>query len=162
MIRPVKLSDAAAIAAIYNHYVLHTTVTFETEAVTPEEMRLRIAGFSASHPYLVVEEGGEVLAYAYAHLWRERAAYCHTWETTIYVKEGCRQKGIGGELLEVLLAGCRKLGGVHALIACITEENAASRAFHQKHGYRQVSCFQEVGYKLGRWLGVVDMELRLE
>ena len=90
MIRYAKLSDAKAIADIYNEYILHSVATFETEAVSEDEMYRRIADISSRFPYLVFEEGGQVIGYAYAHLWQERAAYCHTWETTFFEKVGTK------------------------------------------------------------------------
>ena len=75
MIRPVRVTDAPAIAAIYNEYVLHTTISFETEPLTEEAMRNRIAHYSAQYPYLVDEREGVIVGYCYAHPWKERAAY---------------------------------------------------------------------------------------
>lgn len=159
-IREVTMADAAAITAIYNKYITESVVTFETAALSEEEMRKRISELSARGPYYVYEEAGRVEGYCYAHLWKEREAYLHTYETTIYLAQGMQRKGIGTQLLTCLIAECRKRG-VHALIACLTEGNAASAALHQKLGFRQVSQFSEVGYKQGRWLGVTDYELRL-
>lgn len=160
MIRPVVLADAAAIAAIYNEYVLNTTITFEIEPVSVEEMSSRIAGFSVEYPYLVYEEGGEVLGYAYAHRWKERAAYAQTLETTIYLRPDVRNRGLGSLLLDQLISECRNLN-VHALIACITEGNKASIALHLRKGFQQVACFHQVGRKFDQWLGVSDYELVL-
>lgn len=154
------MSDAADIAAIYNEYVLNTTISFEVEEVTVEEMARRIATFSASFPYLVYEEGGVVQGYAYAHLWKARAAYSRTWETTVYVKSDSRRKGIGSALMQDVI-GAARAAGMHALIACVTSENVASMLMHEKLGFQQVSCFQQVGCKFGRWLGVADFELLL-
>ena len=160
MIRSVKSSDAAAVAAIYNDYVLNTTITFETESVSVCEMERRIADFSSNFPYFVFEEDGVVLGYAYAHLWKARAAYARTWEATIYVKADCRRQGVGSRLLSALIEACRRQNA-HVLIACITEGNQPSVALHEKFGFRQVSAFSQVGYKFNRWLGVADFELVL-
>lgn len=160
MIRPATINDAAAIVAIYNEYVLNTTITFEVDAVSVDEMAQRIAEFSANHPYLVYEDGGKVLGYAYAHQWKARAAYAHTWETTVYVKSDARHRGIGSLLMNELIGASRQ-AGVRVLIACITEENAPSVALHKMLGFQQVSCFKQVGYKFNRWLGVSDFELIL-
>lgn len=160
MIRPVKPEDATDIANIYNEYVLHSVATFETEAVSVPEMRRRIERFSAQFPYFVFEDGNHVAGYAYAHLWQERAAYRQTWETTVYVSGRHVGKGIGTQLMSRLILSCHE-AGCHALIACITHENAGSRRLHQKLGFRQVSLFKEVGWKFGRWLDVSDWELLL-
>ena len=160
MIRPVCADDAAAIAAIYNHYVLNTTISFETEALSVESMRARIELYAAECPYFVWEEGGDVLGYAYAHRWKERAAYAHTWEVTIYLCPAACGRGIGTQLMECLISACRA-AGCRVLIACITQENTASCAFHRHFGFRQVSHFTQVGCKFGRLLDVVDYQLML-
>ncbi len=160
-IREVRLDDAPAIAHIYNRYVLETTVSFEFEALSVEEMRQRIAEISADHPYFVYECDGKVCGYCCAHLWRERKGYRHTMETTLYVADEYHHKGIGAQLLTRLIEACRAKG-YRALIACITGENEASIAFHSRFGFKQVSLFRQVGRKFGRWLDVVDMELMLQ
>ena len=159
-IRPVTPQDAAAIAAIYNEYVLKTDISFETEALSAEEMRGRILDISADFPYLVFEEEGRVLGYCYAHAWKERAAYSRTRETTIYLAPEAQGRGIGTRLMGRLIEACRE-GGFHALVACITGGNEPSIALHRRLGFRQVSCFPQVGRKFGRWLSVVDLQLML-
>ena len=158
MIRPVCSADAAAIAAIYNYYVLETVISFETEAVTEAQMRERL--LHGSVPCLVWEENGQVVGYAYAHPWKERAAYRFTWESTIYLHPEWQGRGIGRCLMDALIPRCRE-AGCKSLIACITRENEASCAFHRGLGFRQVSCFPQVGFKCGRWLDVVDYQLEL-
>lgn len=98
--------------------------------------------------------------YCYAHPWKERAAYSNTLETTIYLHPDFKGRGTGTALMDRLVADCRRMG-FKALIACITGENEASIAFHRKLGFEQASLFRSVGYKHGRWLDVVDMELLL-
>lgn len=160
MIRRVELQDAKAITTIYNEYVEHSVATFETEPLREEDMRNRIAGIAAHFPYFVYEEEGKVTGYCYAHLWKERAAYRHTLETTVYLASGHEGKGIGKALMERLIEECRR-DGYHALIACVTEGNAVSDALHLRLGFKQVSHFEKVGLKFGRWLDVVDYELLL-
>lgn len=154
------MADAPAIAAIYRAYVTETTISFETVAPTEAEMGRRIAELSAHGPYLVYEEEGEIAGYCYAHAWKERMAYCHTLETTIYLAPAHQGKGIGRQLMTALIDACRRQG-VHALIACITADNRASCALHSSLGFEQVSLFKEVGQKFGQWLDVVDYELVL-
>lgn len=161
MIRHVDLSDAKAITDIYNVYVTQSTATFETEPVTTAEMRRWVEEISAAHPYFVYEEEGRVVGYCYAHPWWERAAYRHTWETTVYLAPGRERRGLGRLLMEHLIAACRDAHDCHALIACITAENAPSIRLHERLGFRQVSRFEQVGRKQGRWLDVVDYELLL-
>ena len=122
MIRKVDLEDAKAITAIYNEYVINSTATFETEPVAVEDMRERITQISANFPYFVYEIDNEVVGYCYAHLWKERAAYRYTLETTVYLSTKHIGKGIGRLLMQRLIEKCRE-SGYHALIACITKGN---------------------------------------
>lgn len=161
MIREVRPGeDAAALAAIYNEYVLNTTISFETEPLNEEQMLRRIAGFAAEYPYLVYEENGVVLGHCYAHRWKERAAYAHTWESTIYLSPQACGKGIGPALMQELIARCRA-AGCRVLIACITQGNERSCRFHESLGFRRVSHFHAVGKKFGRLLDVVDYQLNI-
>ncbi len=160
MIRKVNATDAQAIAHIYNHYVLNTTISFETQAVTTAHMLHRITSISAQYHYLVYEHEGRVVGYCYAHLWKERVAYSQTLETTIYLHPDYCHRGIGKRLMQQLIEQCRAQG-FHALIACITGGNEGSIALHQSLGFEQRSCFKEVGHKFGAWLDVVDLELIL-
>lgn len=160
-IRPVTLEDAGAIVNIYNYFITDTTVTFEVQLLTVEEMAERIREISARFPYFVYEEDGRVLGYCYAHLWKERAAYSKTLETTVYLHKDATHRGIGSLMVNHLVDLCREQG-YHALIACITEGNEASVRMHEKLGFRQVSEYKEVGRKFDEWLGVVDFELLLD
>ncbi|MCD7923499.1 MAG: N-acetyltransferase family protein [Bacteroides sp.] len=159
MLRRVELEDAKAITAIYNEYVIHSVATFDTEPLH-EEMRSRIAAIAARFPYFVYEEEGEIVGYCYAHPWKEKAAYAHTLETTVYLSPGQVGRGIGKLLMKRLIEECRR-DGYHALVACITETNEASNALHLGLGFKQVSHFEKVGLKFGRWLDVMDYELLL-
>ena len=160
-IREARPDDAKAIAAIYNVYVCGTTISFETEPVSDEEMRRRITELTGQYPYFVAETAdGNIAGYCYAHEWKTRPAYRHTWETTVYVDERQKHGHIGKLLMEKLIETC-KGRQCHALIACITSENEASRRFHERLGFTLVSEFKGVGFKFGRWLGVADYELIL-
>ena len=161
MIRNVNATDAQAIAHIYNHYVLNTNISFETQAVTTADMLHRITSISAQYPYLVYEHEGHVVGYCYAHLWKERVAYSQTLETTIYLHPDYCHRGIGKRLMQQLIEQCRAQG-FHALIACITGGNEGSIALHRALGFEQRACFKEVGRKFGAWLDVVDLELILQ
>lgn len=153
MTRPATVADAAAICGIYNHYVLGTTVSFEEETVSVEEMAGRMARVAGAHPWLVFEEGGEVLGYAYASRWKERSAYRHSVETTVYVKDGCHGKGMGTALYRELLGILRK-DGFHAAMAGIALPNEKSQGLHEKLGFRKVAEFLETGSKFGKWINV--------
>jgi len=107
MIRNVHLDDALAICEIYNHYILESPATFEEVPLAPEEMRQRIMETTKTHPWLVWEEDGRVLGYAYGHRWRERAAYRHSVEASVYLHPSATGKGTGSTLVEALVADLR-------------------------------------------------------
>lgn len=160
-IRPVSLTDCEAITDIYNHYITRTVISFETEALTPEEMAERIRHISSRYPYFVsVSPEGEIEGYCYAHPWKERAAYAGTLESTVYLHPDRTGAGTGAELMKVLIKECRDRG-VDNLIACITYGNHASCRMHERLGFRKVSHFRRVGRKFGLSLDVVDYQLSL-
>lgn len=128
--------------------------------LTAEEMLKRISDISKVFPYLVYEENGEVVGYCYAHEWKSREAYRHTLETTVYISALHTGRGIGVLLMRQLIEDCRARG-FRALIACITEGNAHSVTLHERLGFHRVSRFEQVGFKFGEWLNVVDYELLL-
>lgn len=158
-IRAVRPEDAAAIAAIYNHYVLHSVATFETDPVTATEMAKRIDDLQR-RPWLVYELDGLLTGYAYACPWKERAAYSRTVETTVYVAQDQGGKGIGKTLYGILL-GLLREQKMHAAIGGIALPNAASIALHERLGFVQVGTLREVGYKQERWVDVGYWELLL-
>ncbi|MBE6318287.1 MAG: N-acetyltransferase [Bacteroidales bacterium] len=160
MIRNVKASDASAIVEIYNEYILNTTISFEMEPLSVEQMRQRIEDISAHCPYLVWEEDDEIAGYCYAHPWKERAAYHNTLETTIYLSPRHFLKGIGTKLMKQLIEDCRQ-AGFKVLIACITANNEVSIEMHRRLGFKKVSHFEQVGEKLDQLLDVIDMQLIL-
>ena len=155
MIRDATPSDAAALARIYNQYVLDTTVTFEETAVSETEMAARIAEVQASGlPWLVAEDdAGLVLGHAYASKWKGRCAYRFAVETTVYLDAAVHGRGLGRQLYERLLATLRETG-MHVAIGGIALPNPASIALHEKLGFRKVGQFEEVGFKFGRWVDV--------
>ena len=152
-IRAVAVSDAAAICAIYNPYVLETVITFEQSPVSEEEMTKRIHEYAALYPWLVAEADGKVVAYAYATRWRTRAAYDHTLESTIYVDKARTGRGIAKPLYLQLLREL-KTRDVHAVVGCIALPNDASVALHEKCGFVKVAHFPQVGRKFERWVDV--------
>lgn len=153
MIRTVSPQDAGPIAAIYNHYVEHTIITFEEEPVTEAQMADRIAQVTGSYPWLVVEREGEVNGYAYATRWRERASYRLSVESTVYLDPRCTRQGLGGALYSALIDRLRE-AGFHCVMGGISLPNAASVALHERLGFRKVAEFKEVGKKLDRWIDV--------
>lgn len=160
IVRAVRLSDAARIAEIYSYYVTDTTTSFETVPPAADEMARRIEEISDKFPYFVYESDGRVIGYCYAHQWKQRPAYRNTAEISIYLDHSECGSGVGGKLLEVLVPACRA-SGLHALIACITAENEQSIRFHERHDFKRVAYYREVGTKFGRLLDVTDYELLL-
>ena len=154
VIRAAVAGDSSAIAAIYNHYIAQTVITFEEEAVPAPEMARRIeeAG-SASLPWLVSEREGKVLGYAYATPWRARSAYRFSVEVTVYVDPDCPRMGIGRRLYEELLPKLEDRGA-HAAFGVIALPNDASVALHERLGFAKVAHLREVGWKFGRWIDV--------
>ncbi len=154
VIRPATISDAEAVARIYNHYIANTTITFEERAITSSQMAERIGKVaSASLPWLVAEHDGRVNGYAYATQWKERSAYRFSVEITVYLATEAIGRGIGSALYEALFAELDKRG-VHAAIGGIALPNPASVALHEKLGMKQVAHFEQVGFKFGQWLDV--------
>ena len=160
MIRPVAPSDAAAIAAIYNPYIRDTTITFEEEPVSTEEMAARIAKVTADFPWLVWEEAGEVIGYAYASTWRTRHAYRFAVETAIYLASGQHGQGRGATLYQALLAELRQRG-FHLVLGCLALPNDPSIRLHEKLGFKKVGHMTEAGWKFGAWVDVGFWELLL-
>lgn len=154
MIRPATADDAESIVRIYNHYVMNTTITFEEESVSAQEMAGRIAEIALNAlPWLVVEQDGEVVGYAYASKWKGRCAYRFSVETTVYLAPGLGGRGLGSRLYEVLLAQLKDKG-LHAAIGGIALPNPQSIALHEKFGMTKVAHFKEVGFKFRQWLDV--------
>ena len=160
MIRPVTILDAAAICSIYNYYVENSCATFEEMPVSQAEMEERIRSIGGQYPYLVWDDEGIINGYAYAHRWRDRSAYRHTVETSLYVRTGLHGRGMGRALMEALLDEIRKMG-IHAVISGIALPNDSCVAINEKLGFRKIAHFSEVGYKQNRWLDVGNWELLL-
>lgn len=159
-IRVVTPSDAAELVSIYAPYVMHTAITFEYEVPTAEEFRDRICRTLEKYPYLVAEEDGVILGYAYASAFKGRAAYDWSAETSIYVRENFGHRGVGS-LLYRELENLLRRQHICNLCACIAYPNPASIAFHESFGYRTVAHFTASGYKQGAWYDMIWMEKEL-
>ena len=160
-IRPAGPGHASAIAAIYNHYIASTTVTFETEPVTAADMQARIEDtHAASLPWLVATDDDRVLGYAYASKWKGRCAYRYSVESTVYLDAAQTGRGIGRALYSMLLDDLRARG-LHAVIGGVALPNAASIALHEALGFRKVAHFEQVGFKQDRWIDVGYWQLLL-
>ena len=154
MIRNVKLSDAERIAQIYNYYIENTVVTFDENQVAEETVRQKIEDIRAkSYPYLVYEEKGQLMGYAYLDTWRSRSAYNITLETSIYVDTQHTGKGWGSKLYEALIEKARGMN-IHSLIAGISLPNDYSRKLHKKFGFQLIGNFKEVGIKFNKLIDV--------
>ena len=161
MIRTATVQDAPTIAAIYNHYVLNTIVTFEEQAVPADEMASRIAAtMEAKLPWLVLEEAGKVQGYSYASKWKSRSAYRFSVETTVYLDVDATGRGLGKSLYSALIEALRPTP-MHALIGGIALPNPSSVALHEKLGFVKIGQFREVGWKLAQWIDVGYWELIL-
>jgi phosphinothricin acetyltransferase len=160
IIRAVTPADAPALAAIYNHYVLNTIITFEETPVPDEEMARRIRKVTARFPWFVAEQDGAVTGYAYVNTWRTRAAYRHSVESTVYLRPDAVGRGLGRRLFETLIAECRERG-LHTIIGGIALPNPASIAMHRRLGFHEVARFREVGRKFNRWIDVAFWQLML-
>lgn len=160
-IRAVQAEDAAAIVAIYNHYIRESMSTFEEDELSLEQMAERIRTITERYPYIVYEEDGQVVAYAYGNYWRTRSAYRYTAETTVYVDRSAFGRGIGRELYTALLQQLRE-AGYHVAIGVVSLPNPASEKLHQQMGFKRAGLFTQVGKKFGQWADVAYWELQLQ
>ena len=160
MIRAARTNDATAIAEIYNHYVRHTVVTFEEVPVDVKEMAQRILDVSERLPWLVWEDGGAVVGWAYATPWKPRSAYRFSVETTVYVAASHQRRGVGDALYSKLIEELRARK-LHSAVGGIALPNEGSVALHEKLGFRKIAHFAEVGRKQDRWVDVGYWQLIL-
>ena len=142
--------DAPELLAIYTPYVTGSCYTFETEPPTEEEFRERMRGIQRFFPYLVLEEDGEILGYAYAHFFHERRAYQWLCETPIYVRQDCRRNGCATRLYNALLRILAAQGFCDA-VAVLGCPNLPSERFHEHMGFALEMTYPQAGYKQGAW-----------
>lgn len=161
-VRTAAAQDLPAIQSIYAHHVLHGLASFEEVPPALDEMRRRFEDITRQgFPYLVMEEKGEIRGYGYCSLYRTRSAYRHTLEDSIYVKEGAQGKGVGKALLKELIAICTALD-YRQMIAVIGDSaNAGSIKLHASLGFVRAGLLRSTGYKFGRWVDSVYMQLPL-
>jgi len=154
MIRDVTEGDAAPIVAIYNHYIRNSTATFEEEEISRDDLVRRMQQVKAmGFPWIVAEDQGKIVGYAYATQWRDRSAYRFAAEVTVYVANESTSGGWGTQLYESLFSKLEKMK-IHVVIGGITLPNDASVALHEKFGMTKAAHFEEVGKKFGKWLDV--------
>lgn len=161
MIRTARDEDAAAIHAIYAPSIISGVATFETELPGVDAMRERLRARLQHYPWLVWEDAGEVLAYAYAGRFRERAAYDWIAETSIYVRADAQRRGIARKLYGALLDVMR-LQGITQAVGVITLPGTVSVTMHEAMGFTPAGVWRQCGYKLGQWwdVGVWQKELQ--
>lgn len=159
-VRRAVPDDLAALTAIYNHWVVTSPATFDTEPFAIESRQAWFDEHDDAYPLYVAEDAGDVRGYAHLSRYRERSAYRYTAAVTIYLHEAARGEGIGTALYGVLIPEARRLG-YHVLLAGVTVPNPASAGLHRRLGFVSVGVMHEIGWKFDRWHDVEWFELRL-
>lgn len=159
-IRPAVMSDALGICDIYNHYVINDTCTFREEVETVAERERWLKAHESPQTVLVCENsGGDLVGWASLSRFKERSAYRYTAEDSIYLHPACRRQGIGSLLFTELMRHAE--ARYRTVIAAISADQPASIALHRRYGFQQVAHLREVGFKFGRWLDVVYLQIDL-
>lgn len=159
-LRPATTADLPAISAIYNHYVHASTCTFALEPETLAEREAWYAGRTAAHPVIVAESGGEVVAWASLSAWNKRCGYATSVEWSVYVRDDWHRRGLASAMLTELVR-LAKTAGHRTIIGGVSADQTASLELHRRHGFVEVAHFREVGFKFGRWLDVIYLQLML-
>ncbi len=163
ILRDARPADAEAVAALYGHWVLHGTGSFEAAPPCGEEMAARmVAVVEAGLPWLIAEADGVLLGYAYAAPYRARVGYRFACEDSIYVAPGAGGRGVGSTLLRELMECCRVLGRPRMIASIGDGGNSASVRLHARCGFRPAGRLERVGFKFDRWLDVVLMQADLD
>lgn len=163
LIRPAARADADVLAAIYGHHVLNGFGTFEEVPPSAAEIDQRRQAVAAHGlPYLVAEEAGRVLGFAYAAPFRARAAYRYTVEDSVYIAPDSTGRGVGRAVLSAVLEACAALGLRQALAVIGDSRNAASIGLHRALGFEHAGVGRSVGFKHGRWVDIVWMQKALD
>jgi L-amino acid N-acyltransferase len=159
--RPATETDLGAINDIYNHYVHHSTCTYQEEPESLESRREWFHHHGEEHPVIVAVMAGKVVGWGSLSAYRARSAYRRTVENSIYIHHHHHRRGLGSLVLQELIRRARQLGH-HAVIAGIDADHAASVALHTRAGFEKVGHLKQVGFKFDRWLDVIYMELILQ
>jgi phosphinothricin acetyltransferase len=158
-LRDAAPGDLSAMTGIYAHHVLHGTGTFEEEPPDEAEMAQRIAAVQEKGwPWLVAEENGEILGFAYLTQYRPRSAYRYAGEDSVYVRDDIRGQGVGKALVAALLRRAEERGFRQVFAVIGDSENVGSIGLHVSLGFRQIGLMRSAGAKFGRWLDVVTMQ----
>ncbi|MDO9433001.1 MAG: N-acetyltransferase family protein [Phenylobacterium sp.] len=162
IVRPSTPDDVAALTAIYGHHVLNGLGTFEEVPPSAEDMAARrLAIIERGLPYLVAEDAGQVLGFAYAGPFRPRAAYRYTVEDSVYVAPGATGRGVGRAVLSAVIEAC-EVFGIRQVVAVIGDsDNAGSIGLHTALGFEPAGVGKALGWKHGRWVDIVWMQKAL-
>jgi phosphinothricin acetyltransferase len=160
-VRAARAEDLPAVTAIYNDAVARTTATFDVEPKTAAQQAEWFARHDAAHPLIVAEDGGRVVGWASLSPWSDRCAYARTAEVSVYIEEAARGRGLGGVLLDEILARGRA-AGIRQVLARIVAGNEASLRVHARRGFREAGVLRRVGEKFGRVLDVHMLQAALE
>ncbi|MEE8806925.1 MAG: N-acetyltransferase family protein [Lactimicrobium sp.] len=153
MIRPIQKEDIPAVLDIYNWYILHTNITFETEELTLEAFTQRVEAITSRYPWIVMEEDGVIKGYAYLGTFNPRAAYDWTADLSIYLDHEERGHGLGTLLMDAILQEAQQ-EGYYQIVSIVTSGNTASEHLHEKCGFVRKGRLENTGYKNGKWLGI--------
>lgn len=160
LIRPARVEDLDAINAIYNHFVLHSTCTYQEQPSTAAERAAWFAAHGPDYPITVAERDSVVVGWGSLSKFHPRSAYRRTVENSVYVRHDLHRQGVGSALLGDLIDRGRAVGH-HSIIGLIDSGQPGSLALHDKHGFVEVGRLREVGIKFGRWGDVVYMQRML-
>ncbi len=153
-------SDLAAINDIYNHYVIHSTCTYQLAVSTPEERLQWFAGHHEPYVATVAESEGQVIGWASLSRFHPRAAYRGTVENSVYIHRDHQRRGAGRALMADLIRRGRA-NGFHTIVALISADQVPSLKLHEQFGFGHAGRINQVGYKFGHWLDVAYMQLML-
>jgi L-amino acid N-acyltransferase YncA len=161
-IRAATEHDLAQVSAIYDHHARSSVSTFDDSSPGPDRWLSKVGPNTrrGEHLLVVVADGGEVRGYAEASVFRDRAAYVHTREVSVYLGLDARHQGFGRGLYDELI-GLLRIDGIHVALAVIALPNPASEALHRACGFTRVGVIEEVGWKLGAWVDTAWWQLRL-
>jgi len=160
MIRMANVEDVPAILAIYEPYILNTAITFEYETIGIETFQKRMETVQKQFPWLVYEQEGKVIGYAYCSRFKERAAFDWDCECSVYIDEKAHRKGIATALYTKLFELMQKQG-YYNIYALITYSHESSVSLHRKFGFTDVGIYKKTGYKMGKWWDLLVMEKRI-